>query len=216
MNARNQKRVLLILTHLGAILPLALLIIDWQRGALTVNPIQDATFRTGKPALVLLLITLAITPINTLLGWRFLIPVRRWTGLYAFMYAGLHFLIFIGLDYGFDLELLKQAIFEKRFALIGFAALLLLTPLAITSTRGWMRRLGQDWKRLHRLVYLAAILAIVHYIWLVKSDIRVPLAYGSILIILLGLRLKPVRQAAVRLRYSLRGYLATLLSLFHP
>ncbi|NIS83493.1 MAG: sulfoxide reductase heme-binding subunit YedZ [Anaerolineales bacterium] len=181
-------------------MPLGLLLWDWLRDNLTVNPIQDATARTGKPALVLLVLTLAVTPLNTAFGLGRLIPLRRWLGLYAGLYAALHFMVFIGLDYGFNIDLLREAIFEKRFALVGFAAGTILLPLAITSTKGWMRRLKRGWKRLHRLVYLAAILAVVHYVWLVKSDIREPLFYGLVVLILLGLRIPPLRRAVSRLR----------------
>jgi sulfoxide reductase heme-binding subunit YedZ len=202
-----KRNWLLLLTHVGALTPFGLLLWDWYRDNLTVNPIQAATFRTGKPALVLLVLTLAVTPINTIFGLRRLIPLRRWLGLYAAFYAGVHFMIFIGLDYGFDIELLREAIFEKRFALVGFAAGSILFLLAITSTKGWMRRLKRGWKRLHRLIYVAAILAVIHYIWLVKADIRVPLLYGAVILLLLGLRIPPVRKAASRLR-SLRSRLA--------
>ena len=195
---------LLIVTHLGALAPLALLIWDFSRDQLTVNPIQEMTFRTGKTALVLLVLSLAVTPVNTIFGWRQVIPLRKWLGLYAFLYVSLHFLIFVWLDYGLDLALLYEAIFEKRYALVGFAAFLLLIPLAITSTKGWMKRLGKNWKRLHRVVYLIAVLAVVHYVWLVKSDIREPLLYGVGVAALLGLRLPPVRRLISRFRSRLR------------
>jgi sulfoxide reductase heme-binding subunit YedZ len=189
-----------LLVHVGALLPLAIIIWDFFTNQLTVNPIQEVTFRTGYYALVLLLLSLACTPLNTLFGWRQVIPLRRTLGLYAFLYASLHFLVFIGLDYLFDFDLIIEAIFEKRYALVGFAAFLILVPLAITSTRGWMRRLGKRWKPLHRLVYLAAILAIVHFIWLVKADITRPLIFGAILALLLVLRLPPVRRRIVTWR----------------
>lgn len=200
---------LLIVTHLGALTPLALLIWDFWQDQLTVNPIQEMTFRTGKTALVLLVLSLAVTPVNTVFGWRQVIPLRKWLGLYAFLYVSLHFLIFIWLDYGLDLALLVEAIFEKRYALVGFAAFLLLIPLALTSTKGWMKRLGRNWKRLHRVVYLIAILAVVHYVWLVKADIREPLLYGVVVALLLGLRLPPVRRTISRLRSRVRPRRAT-------
>jgi sulfoxide reductase heme-binding subunit YedZ len=171
---------------------------------LTVNPIQDITFRTGKYALVLLVLSLACTPLNTVLGFKSVLRVRRTLGLYAFMYVGLHFLTFIGLDFGFDLELIREAIFEKRYALVGFSAFLILLPLAITSTKGWMKRLGKNWKRLHRGVYLAGLLAVVHFVWLVKSDIREPLLYGAVVVILLILRISGVRRVVSHWRGWLR------------
>jgi sulfoxide reductase heme-binding subunit YedZ len=183
-----------LLVHLAGLVPLAWLIFDFLTGNLTVNPIQAATLRTGKAALVFLILSLACTPLNTVFGFRWALKVRRALGLYAFFYASLHFLIFIGLDYGFDPVLLREAIFEKRYALVGLAAFLLLLPLAITSTRGWMKRLGQGWTRLHRLVYLAGLLVIVHYVWLVKSDIRIPLLYGLVMVVLLALRIPAIRR----------------------
>src|SRR6185436_2665082 len=139
--------------------------------------------------LVLLILALACTPLNTIFGFRQVVGLRKSLGLYSFLYATLHFLTFVGLDYQFDPVLLKEAIFKKRYALVGFAAFLTLLPLAITSTKGWMRRLGRNWKRLHRLAYLAALLAVVHFVWLVKSDVREPLLYGAVVVSLLALRL---------------------------
>jgi sulfoxide reductase heme-binding subunit YedZ len=189
-----------VAVHIGALLPLLLLVLDWYLDNLTFNPIQALELRTGKYALVLLILSLACTPLNTVFGFRQALKVRRPLGLYAFLYASLHFLIFIGLDYQFDLYLLREAIFEKRYALVGFSAGLILLALAITSTRGWMKRLGRTWAKLHKLVYLAGILVIVHYVWLVKSDIREPLLFGVIVLILLFLRIPFVRRAASRLR----------------
>jgi methionine sulfoxide reductase heme-binding subunit len=195
-----RKNWLRILTHVGALTPLVWLIWDYWFNNLTVNPIQDITFRTGKPALILLVLALACTPVNTLFGFKQVLPLRKPLGLYAFMYVCLHFLTFVGLDYGFDWSLLYEAIFEKRFALVGFAAFLILLPLAITSTQGWMRRLGKNWKKLHRWVYLAGILAVVHYVWLVKADIREPLLYGAAVVLLLCLRLPAVRKTIANFR----------------
>ncbi len=189
-----------IAVHIAALLPLLLLVVDWYLDNLTFNPIQALELRTGKYALVLLILSLACTPLNTVFGFRQALKVRRPLGLYAFLYASLHFLIFIGLDYQFDLYLLREAIFEKRYALVGFSAGLILLALAITSTRGWMKRLGRTWAKLHKLVYLAGILVIVHYVWLVKSDIREPLLFGAIVLMLLFLRIPFVRRAASRLR----------------
>jgi len=189
-----------ILTHVGALLPLARLIWNFFHDQLTANPIQYITFQTGKSALVLLVLALACTPLNTIFELKRVVGLRKTLGLYAFLYAMLHFLTFVGLDYQFDPELLKEAIFKKRYALVGFAAFLSLLPLAITSTKGWMRRLGKNWKRLHRLIYLAALLAVIHFVWLVKSDIREPLGYGAVVLLLLALRLKAIRKALVDLR----------------
>ncbi len=189
-----------LLTHLGALFPLAWLLWDAYAGHLSVNPIQDITFRTGRPAFILLILSLACTPVYILTGWRGVIGIRRLLGLYAFFYATLHFLVFVGLDYGFDWALLQEAIFEKRYALVGFAAWLILVPLAITSTQHWMRRLGRRWKSLHRTAYLAGVLAVVHFLWLVKGDYRRPVAWGLLLALLLLVRIPPIRRAIVRLR----------------
>ena len=186
--------------HIGALLPLMLLLFDWTRDNLTFNPIQALELRTGKYALVLLILALACTPLNTVFGFRQALKVRRALGLYAFFYASIHFLIFIGLDYQFDLALLQEAIFEKKYALVGFTAGLILLSLAITSTRGWMKRLGKTWTRLHKFVYLAGILVIVHYVWLVKSDIRTPLLYGALVLVLLILRIPYFRRSVSRIR----------------
>ena len=186
--------------HVAAWIPLILLVYNWMTDNLTFNPIQAAELRTGKYALILLILALACTPLNTLFGFRQAIKVRRALGLYAFMYASIHFLIFIGIDYQFDLVLLQEAIFEKRYAFVGFAAGLILLALAVTSTRGSMKRLGKTWTRLHKFVYLAGILVIVHYVWLVKSDIRTPLLYGAVLLTLLILRIPSVRRQASKLR----------------
>lgn len=192
-----------LIVHIGALTPIAIVIWDYWYGQLSVNPIQEVTFLTGWYALVLLILSLACTPLNTFFGFRWVLPLRKLFGLYAFLYASLHFLIFIGLDYGFDLALIWEAIFEKRYALVGFTAFLILLPLAITSTKGWMRRLGKNWKRLHRWVYLASMLVIVHFVWLVKADIRRPLAYGAVVVLLLVLRTPWVRGKARKLRSRL-------------
>ena len=183
-----------IVAHVGALIPLGLIIWDYWWDQLTVNPIQELTFRTGWFALVLLILSLACTPLNTLFGLRQALPLRKPLGLYAFMYASFHFLIFIGLDYGFNLAWILEATFEKRYAFVGFAAFVILLALAITSTRGWQRRLGKNWKRLHRWVYLAALLVSVHFYMLVKADVRRPLAYGAVIVLLLLLRTSWVRK----------------------
>lgn len=194
--------------HIGALLPLIILGINWYLDNLTFNPIQALTLRTGKYALILLILSLACTPINTIFGFRQVLKVRRPLGLYAFLYASIHFLIFIGLDYQFDLVLLQEAIFEKRYALVGFTAGLILLVLALTSTRGWMKRLGKTWARIHRFVYLAGILVIIHYLWLVKSDIRVPLLYGGVVLLLLVARIPFVRKQLSRIRQH--GFVRTI------
>lgn len=195
-----RKQAFQIALHVACLVPLALLLWAYTQNALTVNPIQEITSRTGKTAIVLLVLTLACTPVNTLFGIKRVIAFRRPLGLYAFFYASLHFLTFVALDYGLRWDLIKQAVVEKRFVLAGFSAFLLLTPLAITSTKGWMRRMGRRWKVLHRCIYVAALLAVLHYLWLVKSDIREPLVYAAIVVLLLALRLPAIRRAISRTR----------------
>jgi sulfoxide reductase heme-binding subunit YedZ len=199
-----------LLVHIGALVPLLWLIWDFFMDNLTANPIQAVTLRTGKTALVLLVLTLAVTPINTLFGFRQLLKVRRALGLYTFLYVSIHFAVFIGLDYVFDLELILEAIFEKRFALIGFITGLIMLPLALTSTRGWMKRLGKNWKRIHWLIYLAGLLAVLHYTWSVKSDIRQPVAFGVVVVLLLIARIPVVRRSLSRLRWKFSSKITDL------
>ena len=199
------NRVLRLIVHIGALVPLAVLLWDFWHNHLTANPIQEATFRTGKTALVLLVLSLLCTPLNTLFGIKRVLPLRRPLGLYAFFYVCLHLSIFVLVDYGLDWDLIKEAIVEKRYVLVGFTAFLLLLPLAITSTKGWQRRMGKRWKRLHQAVYLAAPLAVIHFVWLVKADIREPLLYGGAVAVLLLLRVPPIRRAITKLRYQLTG-----------
>ncbi|MCO6450511.1 MAG: sulfoxide reductase heme-binding subunit YedZ [Caldilineales bacterium] len=183
-----------IAVHVGSLIPLAYLIFDIVTGNLSVNPIQDITFRTGKAALVLLVLALAVTPINTVTGFRQVIKVRRALGLYAFLYAAIHLFIFAFIDYGLDLRLIWLETTEKRYIYIGFAAFLILLPLAITSTKGWQKRLGKTWKTLHKWVYLAGCLVVLHYAWVQKSDIRQPIVFGVIVVLLLALRIPRVRR----------------------
>jgi len=197
---KSRARLLQILTHLAALTPLAVLAWDYAQGQLSADPIREVTLRTGRAALVLLMLSLACTPIHIVFGFKPLLRLRRPLGLYAFLYAGLHGLMFIGPDYGFDLGLILEEVVQKRFLQAGIAAFLLLLPLAITSTKGWMRRLGKNWKRLHRLAYVAALIAVVHFVWLAKGDVRRPLVYGAVVVVLLVVRLPPVRRAIRRSR----------------
>ena len=186
--------------HILCLVPLFLLISDWFNDALTANPIQYLTLTTGKTALKLLTLSISITPVMFLTGKRILNPARKLLGLYAALYATLHFSIFVGLDYFFDWELIKDAIFEKPYVLVGFGAFTVLSLMAITSTKGWKRRLKKKWKPLHRFVYLAAFLVILHYIWLVKSDIREPLVYGTIMGIFLLLRIPVIKNVITKFK----------------
>jgi sulfoxide reductase heme-binding subunit YedZ len=204
-----KSRWLKILVHAGALIPLAWTAWQYSQGLFLVDPVREITTLTGRGALILLVLMLACTPISTLFGFKQVLRVRRLLGLYAFLYASLHFATFVWLDYRFDLELLVEAVFAQRYVVVGFIAGLILLALALTSTRGWQKRLGKNWKRIHRLAYLAGILAVVHFAWLVK-DIRVPLQYGAVLALLLVLRIPRVRKALSRARHWLRQRLSAL------
>ncbi|MCH7495023.1 MAG: ferric reductase-like transmembrane domain-containing protein [Candidatus Marinimicrobia bacterium] len=138
--------------------------------------------------------SLSVSPLVFITGKNYLSPLRKLLGLYSALYATLHFSIFVGLDYFFDWELISDAIIEKPYVLAGFSAFLILSVMAITSTKGWKRRLKKKWKPLHRFVYLAGFLVVLHYVWLVKSDIREPLAYGFVIGLLLTLRIPRIRS----------------------
>ena len=194
------KRLLKPVVHFGSLIPLALLINDWVSDSLTANPIQYLTHETGKTALILLTMSLAVSPMVFITGKNYLSSMRRLLGLYSAMYASLHFSIFVGLDYFFDWELISDAIIEKPYVLAGFSAFLILSVMAITSTKGWKRRLKKKWKPLHRFVYVAGFLAVLHYVWLVKADIREPLAYGFAIGVLLVLRIPRIRRFISRWR----------------
>ncbi|MBM3129410.1 MAG: sulfoxide reductase heme-binding subunit YedZ [Chloroflexi bacterium] len=189
-----------VVVHIGAWIPFAVIVWDALTNQLGAEPIRETILRTGKTALILLVLSLACTPANTLFGFKSALKVRRALGLYAFFYALAHATMFIGVDYGFDLALLQGALLERPYALVGAAAFLILLPLALTSTKGWMKRLGRRWTMLHRGVYLAALLVIAHFVWLVKLDVREPLTYGAIVLLLLALRIRLIREGVVRLR----------------
>ena len=137
----------------------------------------------------LLLLTLAVTPLRQVFGWSWAAPLRRTFGLLAFAYATLHMLTWLALDQFFDLEAMLEDVVERRYITVGASAFLILLPLAVTSTRGMMRRLGRRWLILHRGVYVAALAAVVHFLWLVKADLAEPLAYAAVLAVLLGYRI---------------------------
>lgn len=170
--------------------PLARLGWKAYMGLLGANPIEVITHSTGDWLLTFLLITLAITPLRKLIHQPWLIRYRRMFGLFAFFYGVLHFVTYVWLDKFFDLHEMLADVAKRRFITVGFTGFLLLIPLALTSTRGWIRRLGgKQWQALHRLIYISAIAGIIHYYWLVKADVRKPLEYGFVLSLLLGYRL---------------------------
>ena len=184
---------------LACLLPLARLGWKADLGLLGANPIEVITHSTGDWTLLFLLITLAVTPLRRLSGQPWLIRYRRMFGLFAFFYVTLHFLTYIWLDKFFNVQDMLADIAKRKFITVGFTGFVLLIPLALTSTSGWIRRLGgKRWQALHRLIYAAAICGVIHYLWLVKADIRKPLQYGTVLAVLLGYRL--VSWAVPRLK----------------
>ena len=167
-------------------------IVGWRafQGDLTANPIEFITHATGDWTLRFLCMTLAITPLRKLLRLPELIRFRRMLGLFAFFYACLHFTTYIWLDKFFDLSEMWKDVVKRRFITVGFLAFVLLIPLAITSTAGWIRRLGgRRWQMLHRAIYISAVAGVIHYYWLVKSAVLRPLTYGALVGLLLAWRL---------------------------
>lgn len=186
MSLRWSKATVFVL----CLLPLGLLMAQavGALGGLGTNPIEYLTHETGIWALRLLLLTLLITPLRRVTGWSWPSRCRRMLGLFAFFYACLHLSIWIGLDLFFDWTLIWDDVLNRPYITMGFAAWLLLLPLAITSTDAMMRRLKRRWGQLHRLVYPAAILVVLHFWWLTRADYREPMLYGAILAVLLGWR----------------------------
>jgi sulfoxide reductase heme-binding subunit YedZ len=172
-----------------ALTPLAGLLYGFATDNLTVNPIEYVTRELGEAAIRLLLATLALTPLRLLFGWGWPVTLRRLLGLFAFFYALLHFSVWIVLDHFFDWRTMGDDILKRPWITVGVAALVLLAPLAATSTTGMIKRLGgQTWRRLHRLVYVAAVLGCLHYIWLAKKVLVQPWVYAGLLGVLLGIR----------------------------
>ena len=179
-------------TFVTCLAPLAYLILQiFEVGALRLgpNPVEDIQHTLGIWAIRFIMLTLAITPLRRLTGKAWLLRFRRMFGLFAFSYCGLHFLNYLVLDQTLNVSAIAEDILERPFITIGFATLLMLTPLAVTSTDGWRRQLGPRWQVLHRLVYLIGIFACWHFYWQVKKDITEPMLYICILTLLLGLRL---------------------------
>lgn len=196
------------LTHIGALLPLAVLLWEFQSNNLGVDPVREILFHTGTTSLVLLVLSLAVTPIKTVFGWNQIVRLRRPLGLYAFFYVCLHLLTFVGLDYAFNLTFLISGILEQWYVLVGFSAFLLLIPLAITSTKSWQWRLGKRWKKLHKLNYVIIILALIHFVWLVKNVYIEPGIYAGIVALLFLARWNAVKKKLLRWQRKIRNKLA--------
>lgn len=183
----------------GALAPLASILVRARSGGLGADPIAEALNRLGLTALILLIGSLACTPLRKLTGWTWPARVRRTLGLLAFTYAALHVTVYAGLDQGLDVRAIWEDVSERRFIFAGFSAFVLLIPLALTSTRESVRRLGYvTWSRLHALVYPAALLASIHFIWRVKKDLREPLVYAAVLTALLLARVVTAARRSAR------------------
>jgi len=181
--------------------PLALIVRDALTDRLGANPIEQITHRTGDWTIRLLLASLAVTPLRRLTGWNGVIRYRRTIGLLAFTYVCLHFLIYLVLDQGFPLQgfaiaYVVEDIAKRPYITVGFTAFLLLIPIAWTSTKGWIRRLGRRWTTLHQMVYVAAALGVLHYLWLIKGDRPTAVYYGLVLVGLLVTRVPHLRRTA--------------------
>ena len=197
MRARWHKPVLFLLCTL----PFCMLVYNGFTDNLSANPIKEITHFTGEWALRFLLITLAITPLRKITRTNALIRFRRMLGLFAFFYACLHFSTYLALDQFFDWNEIVLDVAKRPYITVGFSAFVLLIPLAVTSTNKMAQRLGNNWRRLHSLIYPIAILVIFHYLWLVKADLLPPVIYGLILCLLLALRwpgLKLGKRPALR------------------
>lgn len=195
-----------IAMHIYAWTTIVRLIFEFATGTISINPIQEMEQRTGRQAITLLVLSLACSPFNALFGWRELLKRRRALGLYAFMYATIHVIIFVDLDYGLALSLIAKTILQKPYIIVGVTSFLLLIPLALTSFDIWKKRLGKNWKRLHQLVYFIAPLVVLHFAWSKKGDIFTlqgdivrPLIYGIIIGIFLIFRIPPFRRALASL-----------------
>lgn len=191
-----------ILVHSGIVIlglvPLLVLVADAFAGRLGPNPVEAIEHRTGDWTIWLLLATLSVTPLRRLTGWNGVIRYRRTLGLLAFGYVSLHFLTYLVIDQGFPIQGLTlryvgEDIIKRPYVTVGFTAFLLLIPIAWTSTRGWIRRLGKRWTALHRLVYVAAALGVLHYLWLIKGNRPTAMYHALVLVGLLGARVWKVR-----------------------
>src|SRR6266850_6736835 len=186
----NDLRFAKLLVLINAAVPATLLGWDALHHQLGANPVNFAILTTGLMALIFLLLTLAVTPLRKITGLNWIIFSRRTLGLYAFFYACLHFLIFFSLDRGFSVPGTLSEMVKRKYLIVGSTALLVMVPLAITSTNGMIKRLGgKRWRALHRLAYVAAVAGVIHYYMQVKADVRQPLAFAAVLAVLLGWRL---------------------------
>ena len=207
--------------HVAAWIPLIVLILDALNDSLTVNPIQAATQRTGDTAIILLGLSLACSPVSTYLGWKDAIKLRRALGLYAFMYAAVHFVLFAVVDFGLQFDLIVPEFLQKYYLWVGLPAFIILCALAATSFRWAMRRMGKNWKRLHRYIYLGAILVVLHLALVIKGDffrlggdVWKPIVAAIVIGGLLIVRLPRIRRGLLGVKQ--RGAQAKARSTFPP
>lgn len=192
-------RVVKPVLYIAAVLPFTWLVFALVTGLVMGDEVKFMQHVTGDTALTCLLLSLSVTPLRRLTGWNELIKVRRLIGLTAFWYACLHLSTYLVFDQSLSIDEIAKDIVKHPWVLVGFTAFLCLLPLAITSTTGWVRRLGgKRWQQLHRLVYVAAVAGVLHYFWLVKKDVQAPLVYGAILMVLFGARLWLARRSTAR------------------
>jgi sulfoxide reductase heme-binding subunit YedZ len=181
----------------GGLVPLATIVLRGVRGELGSDPIAQALNQLGLVALIFLIAALACTPLKIIAGVTWPLRIRRMLGLLAFFYASLHVTTYVAVDQRFDWSAIFADLTKRRFIYVGATTFVLLVPLAVTSTNGWVRRLGfGTWKRVHRLAYLATMLAVVHFVWRVKKDLSEPLAYGAVLAALLLVRVATAARRA--------------------
>ena len=211
MDRKTRVRLLKVGVWLGCLTPIGwvsyrIFFID----GLGANPINEAEHWAGRSALVILLTALAVTPVRRVTGFHDLQKLRRLIGLFAFFYFTVHFFIWLGIDQFFEWQYIGEDLVERPFIWVGFTAFLMLIPMAVTSTKGWIRRLGRRWVRLHRLVYVVAPMGVLHYFWATKLDNRGPMLAAVILTVLLGSRLwwavqRRRRRASRSARRAARG-----------
>lgn len=173
----------------ACLVPLVWSVWRFARGEASVDPVEEWLHRAGKTAVIILVASLAVTPVRRLTGWNTVQKFRRLLGLFAFFYAVLHVGVYLYFDQGLAWSFILEDVTERPFIVSGTVAFLLLVPLALTSTKGWIRRLGRSWTRLHRLVYPAVAAALLHYTWGQKADIRDPLVVTGVVAVLFGVRL---------------------------
>ena len=178
-----------VLVFLACLMPFAWLVTRALTGRLGINPVEDLELTTGIWTLRFLVVTLLVTPVRRITGWNRVIQYRRMLGLFTFFYASVHFAIYIGIDQFFAFRFIVKDVVKRPFITMGFTAFVLMIPLAITSTKGWIRRLGRRWVVLHRLIYVSAVCAAIHYLWKVKVMIGSPVYYAIVIGVLLAFRL---------------------------